>query len=410
MSFDPSAVDAERDLRSLVVLQLGSVVVTDDPLEPVRLVDADGLVDEPVRQFVRHLVACDYSAQTCRSYALSLLRWLRFLAAIDVAWNRAERRDVRDFVLWLKAADNPQRRRTRADAPLPGSVNRVTGKRTLSVGYAPATIDHSLSAARMFYDYHLLTGTGPIVNPVPSQQGRNGERPGSHRSPIEPFQQSPRAAYRQRRRGKPVRALSDAVFNDFFAALPSNRDRAIVSLGVGSGPRASELLRLTLDEVDFGRQVIALEGKGHREVEEVPASPDSFLWLAAYLAETEDLRPAGDRRLWWTLRRPTRPLTYSALRQVLNRANDQLGANISFHDLRHTYCMRLLDDPNLLITDVQRLIRHRSLTSTQVYARARIDELVVKMRAHYARPEPPEPAPDPAYDPAAMAVLFPELT
>jgi len=66
------------------------------------------------------------------------LRWLRFLAAVDVPWNRAERRDVRDFVLWLKAADNPQRRRTRADAPLPGSVNQVTGKRTLSVGYAPA--------------------------------------------------------------------------------------------------------------------------------------------------------------------------------------------------------------------------------------------------------------------------------
>lgn len=281
MSFDPSAVDAERDLRSLVVLQLGAVVVTNDPLEPVRLVDADGAVDEPVRQFVRHLVACDYSAETCRSYALSLLRWLRFLAAVDVAWNRAERRDMRDFVLWLKAADNPQRRRTRAEAPLPGSVNQVTGKRTLSVGYAPAAIDHSLSTARMFYDYHLLTGSGPIVNPVPSQQGRNGERPGSHRSPIEPFQQAPRAAYRQRRHGKPVRALSDAVFNDFFAALPSNRDQAIVALGVGSGPRASELLRLTLDGVDFGRQVITLEGKGHREVEEVPASPDAFLWLAA---------------------------------------------------------------------------------------------------------------------------------
>jgi len=46
---------------------LGSVVVTDDSLEPVRLVDVDGVVDEPVRRFVRHLVACDYSAETCRS-------------------------------------------------------------------------------------------------------------------------------------------------------------------------------------------------------------------------------------------------------------------------------------------------------------------------------------------------------
>jgi hypothetical protein len=45
------------------------------------------------------LVACDYSAASCRSYLLSLLRWLRFLSAVSVAWDRAERRDVRDFVL-----------------------------------------------------------------------------------------------------------------------------------------------------------------------------------------------------------------------------------------------------------------------------------------------------------------------
>jgi integrase/recombinase XerC len=96
---------------------------------------------------------------------------------------------------------------------MPGAVNQVTGKRTLGTGYAPATIDHSLSAARMFYDYHLVAGTRPIVNPVPSQQGRNGQRPGSHRSPIEPFERSPRAAYRQRRRSRPVRALADEVFS-----------------------------------------------------------------------------------------------------------------------------------------------------------------------------------------------------
>lgn len=54
------------------------------------------------------------------------------------------------------------------------------------------------------------------------------------------------------------------------------------------------------------------------------------------IASGEALRPAADTRLWWTLRRPVRPLAYSALRQVLNRANATLGSNITFHDLRHT--------------------------------------------------------------------------
>jgi integrase len=385
-------------------------VATDNPLEPAQLVDADGGVDEHVRQFVRHLVACDYSTETCRSYLLSLLRWFRFLAAVEVPWSQAERLDVRDFVLWLRGAENPQRRPRRRDGSTAGSVNSVTGKRTLSEGYAGTTIDHSLAAVKMFYEYHLLTGHGPVINPVPEQRPRDRDRPSAHRNPLEAPRPQQRAPYRQRTPAKTPRALPDAVFNDFFAVLSSNRDRAIVAFGVGSGPRASELLRMRLEEVDFGQQTVALEGKGHRELEWVPASPDAFLWLAAYLAETEPLRPAGDTRLWWTLRRPIRPLTYSALRQVLNRANEQLGANITFHDLRHTYAMRLLDDPNLLITDVQRLMRHRSIMSTQIYARARIDDLVRKMREHYTRPAPAEPRLDPSYDPAAMAVLFPGLT
>jgi integrase/recombinase XerD len=71
---------------------------------------------------------------------------------------------------------------------------------------------------------------------------------------------------------------------------------------------------MRLEDLDIGGQLIALRGKGHRELEWVPASPDAMLWLALYLAETEQSRPATDTRLWWTLRRPARPLTYSALR------------------------------------------------------------------------------------------------
>jgi integrase len=157
----------------------------------------------------------------------------------------------------------------------------------------------------------------------------------AHRSPIEPVERLARAAYRQRMPMRSPRALTDEVFTDVFAALPSNRDRAIVALGVSAGPRASELLDMRLGDLDIGGQLIALRGKGHHEREWVPASPDAFLWLALYLAETETTRPADDDRLWWTIRRPVKPLTYSALRQILNRVNDALGSNVTFHDLRH---------------------------------------------------------------------------
>ncbi|MEJ7702538.1 MAG: hypothetical protein WKF47_02135 [Geodermatophilaceae bacterium] len=42
--------ESARDLVALVVAQAGRVVTTGDPREPWRLVDADGVVVEPVRR------------------------------------------------------------------------------------------------------------------------------------------------------------------------------------------------------------------------------------------------------------------------------------------------------------------------------------------------------------------------
>ena len=62
--------------------------------------------------------------------------------------------------------------------------------------------------------------------------------------------------------------------------------------------------------------------KGNRAVQQLPASPDAFVWLRLYQAQTHALVPAGrDEPLWWTLRRPFRPLTYHAAWAMFTRAN-----------------------------------------------------------------------------------------
>jgi hypothetical protein len=114
----------------------------------------------------------------------SQLRW--FLAAVDVEWHRAQRGEVRDFVLWLGMCHNPARDRHRPDAPAQGAVNSRTGKTSLRAGYAPATINHAVSVMSAFYDFHLLSGQGPVVSPVPPQS-RDGRRLQGHHNPLEPF-------------------------------------------------------------------------------------------------------------------------------------------------------------------------------------------------------------------------------
>jgi integrase len=49
------------------------------------------------------------------------------------------------------------------------------------------------------------------------------------------------------------------------------------------------------------------------------------------------------------------------------RANEALGANWSLHDLRHSAAYRLARDPQMPITDVQWVLGHAPLSTTQRY-------------------------------------------
>lgn len=75
--------------------------------------------------------------------------------------------------------------------------------------------------------------------------------------------------------------------------------------------------------------------------------------------------------LWWTLRRPFRPLEYDAARMVFTRANQLLGANWTLHDLRHSAAKRIVRDPNLTLADVQWVLGHAHITTTEIYINPR---------------------------------------
>jgi hypothetical protein len=168
---------------------------------------------------------------------------------------------------------------------------------------------------------------------VPSG-GRGGGRHHAHHNPMEDFVVHRRANYRQRTPRPSWRAIPDDAATMLFDALRSNRDRAIVSFYLSSGARASELLGLRHGDLDAGRYTITMVSKGSRLRETVPASVDSFVWLALYLSEQPPMEPGGS--VWWTARGTPRLLNYHAMRAVLQRANASLGTNWTLHDFRHT--------------------------------------------------------------------------
>ena len=78
--------ESPRDLAVWLSLWSGALRETGDPWEPYRLVDAAGEPVVAVAEFFGDLQAAGRSEATLRSYGHDLLRWFRFLRAIQVPW------------------------------------------------------------------------------------------------------------------------------------------------------------------------------------------------------------------------------------------------------------------------------------------------------------------------------------
>ncbi|MEV8208444.1 site-specific integrase [Streptomyces sp. NPDC079189] len=426
----PENEGAERDLSALELPQWGRLRETDDPWDPYQLIDKDGRVSAEAQAFFKDLQAAGRENTTLRSYALDLLRWLRFLWVLDISWDRATSVEARDFMRWMLLADKPVRVHWRLQLrpqtttpkgpgavvrrPSPATPNPVTGKSSPGVKYAATTRAHCETVIRTFYDFHLREGTGPIINPFPLDRSRQAGRANAHHNPMEQFKHERTGRYRPKVPKRIPRRIPDEMFNAIFAALKYNRDRAMLAFWVSTGVRAEELLTSTNRDALPGEQVIGVIRKGTRDYQRVPASPDAFVWLR--LAQEEAWRrgvPRGrNAPLWWTLRRPWRPLEYPAARAMFIRVQELLGSNWSLHDLRHTATYRMTSDPLVRLTDVQWVLAHKQLTTLQIYLTPDSDEIVGHMLAHHARQErkateqPRPPLPAPGYDPASMDVLF----
>ncbi|MFF0645110.1 tyrosine-type recombinase/integrase [Streptomyces tendae] len=399
-----------RDLSALVVPQVGKLVKTGDAWEPYRMVDASGAAVEPVAEYFRDLLGCHRSESTVYAYGNGLLRWWRFLAAVEVGWDRAARVEARDFMRWLQHTDKP-----RVDRSLRRSedaVNAVTGKPKPGRKYQASTRAHTETVLRKFYEFHQEAGTGPLVNPFPLVRARTRERANAHHNPMDPFRNERQGRYRPKVPKRIPRMIPDERFNEIFAALGSNRDRALVAFWISTGARASELLGARLCDADPGQQLISVIRKGSGAVQPLPASPDAFVWLRLYQTELRGLLPQGrSRPLWWTLRKPLRPLTYHAAHRMFERVNGNLGSNWTLHDLRHSACYRMSRDPQIPLVDVQWVMGHASLTTTQIYMTPTGDEVIENVLAHHARQEENAaarraPAPAPGYSSESLHVLF----
>jgi site-specific recombinase XerD len=153
------------------------------------------------------------------------------------------------------------------------------------------------------------------------------------------------------------------------------RDYAILLLLVTYGLRAREVSALTLDDIDWKRERLAVPERKAGHSTAFPLSRSVGEALVDYLQHG---RPqTTDRHVFFRAMAPLRPIGTAAISACAGRYLVRAGVNVprlGSHTLRHTLVQRLVDNEFSLKT-IGDFAGHRSPASTLVYSKVAVESL-----------------------------------
>jgi integrase/recombinase XerD len=175
-----------------------------------------------------------------------------------------------------------------------------------------------------------------------------------------------------------VEALLEAPDTDTSIGL---RNRAMLEVLYATGLRVSELVGLTLQQVNLRQGVVRVTGKGNKE-RLVPLGEEAVAWLERFLSQgrPEFFKGSPNDTLFPTKRGSA--MTRQAFWYVIKRYAPVAGIKktLSPHILRHAFATHLLNHGADLRV-VQMLLGHSDISTTQIYthiARERLKDLHAK--------------------------------
>ncbi|MEY4714462.1 MAG: site-specific tyrosine recombinase XerD, partial [Actinomycetota bacterium] len=150
------------------------------------------------------------------------------------------------------------------------------------------------------------------------------------------------------------------------------RDRALLELLYATGARVSEVTALDLDEL-VQTDMVRVRGKGSKE-RVVPIGRFAQRALQAYLVRSRPvLSPRGSTPAIFLNQRGGR-LSRQSVWEIIQRAGEACGFEVSPHSLRHSFATHLLEG-GADVRVVQELLGHASVATTQIYTLVTVDTL-----------------------------------
>ena len=344
---------------------------------------------EPLRdavdEFARHLASVrNRSAHTVRAYVadlVSLLDHAQRMGCTEVAELSLD--TVRSWLAkqrTMGAARTSLARRAAAARTFSawahrGGLLRTDVAATLASPRPQRTLPTVLRAdqAAMLVEAPTRATAG---SPSPDESGIDGQ--GEHRS----------ATASERADGPTRPHPPDATGPvtgppDHVAEAVLLRDRVLLELLYGTGVRVSEACGLDVPDVDHGRRVIRVHGKGGRE-RTVPYGLPAQRALDDWLRHGRPVLAAPDSRDALLLGARGGRLHPTTARRIVSGYAEAAGLpRTSPHALRHSAATHLLEG-GADLRAVQELLGHSSLASTQVYTHVSVERL----RAAYRQAHP----------------------
>ncbi|MDO8343785.1 MAG: site-specific tyrosine recombinase XerD [Cellvibrio sp.] len=249
------------------------------------------------------------------------------------------RRDLAQFSVWLNQQD---RQLIEVDAALVQEYLDVRLQQKLS----SRTSARFLSCVRGFYRY-LLRENRISENPVALVDNPKLSRP-------------------------LPKSLSEADVEALLAAPDLSdpiglRDRTMLEVLYACGLRVTELVELTMPQVNLRQNVVRVMGKGSKE-RLIPMGEEAAVWLARYLREARPvlLNNMPDEVVFPSTR--AQPMTRQTFWYRIKHWAMVAGIKkeLSPHTLRHAFATHLLNHGADLRV-VQLLLGHSDLSTTQIY-------------------------------------------
>ncbi|MGD9552331.1 MAG: tyrosine-type recombinase/integrase [Candidatus Caldatribacteriota bacterium] len=159
------------------------------------------------------------------------------------------------------------------------------------------------------------------------------------------------------------------------------RNRVALQVMYRAGLRVSEVVNLSIDDLDLKKGYIYVQQGKNSKDRYVPIDEETATWLKRWL----EIKPESEY-LFCTL--SGGKLSDRYLREVCYRISEKAGVyvndnhkkkKVNPHVLRHTYATELLEE-GFNIREVQQVLGHENLNTTMIYTAVRPESLAMKIK------------------------------